>query len=188
MDRHPDPEVLRRFVNGRLPVEEASRIDRHLGICSECRDRVEEASSDAVARLIEETLISAGYDEAFDRAASRASRTLAGLMEEARGAEALLADLLREPGPMRRHRIRTEERLQIFELSQRLRLRSHDARFASAATALEMADLSVEVAQCLGSGRYGSCFVEGARALAWAYLGNAWRINSDLWKAEAAMR
>jgi tetratricopeptide (TPR) repeat protein len=187
MNRHPDPEALRRFKNGELPVEEASRIDRHLGICFECRDRADEASSDVVVRLIEETLISAGYDEAFERAGRRAARTLAGLMEEARGAEALLADLLREPGPMRRRRIRTEERFQIFELSQLLRLRSREAWFTEPAVALEIADLAVEVARHLDAGRYGSCFVEGSRALAWAYLCNAWRINSDLWKAEAAM-
>lgn len=187
MKRHPNPETLKRFVNGDLPAEEARGIDRHLAACVECRDRADEVSSDVVVRLFEETLISAGYDEAFDRAASRASRTLAGLMEEARGAEALLTDLLREPGLMRRRRIRTEERFQIFELSQLLRLRGREARFSDTATALEMADLSVEVAQLLDSGRYGSSFIGGARALAWAWLGNAWRINSDLWKAEAAM-
>lgn len=130
MKRHPDPETLRRFVNGELPTEELRRTDCHLAVCSECRDRADEAASQITVRLLEETLLSAGYDEAFKRAASRAARTLAGLMEEARSAEDLLADLLRDPGPMRRRRIRTEERFQTFELSQLFRQRSRDAWFS----------------------------------------------------------
>ena len=109
-------------------------------------------------------------------------------MEEARSAEDLLADLLREPVPMRRRRIRSEERFHTFELSQLLRSCSKDAYFTDPAVALEMADLAVEVARHLDSGRYGSSFVEGARALTWGSLGNAFRINSDLWRAEAALR
>lgn len=186
--KHPDPETVRRFINGDLPEEEARRTDGHLAVCPECRDRADEASSDVAVRFFEEALFSAGYDQVFDRAASRAARTLAGLMEEARSAEALLIDLLKEPMPVRRQRIRAEERFQIFELSQLLRLRSREAWFTEPAVALEMADLAVEVSRHLDSGRYGSSFAEGARALAWGYLGNAWRINSDLWRAEAAMR
>lgn len=188
MKKHPDPETLRRFVNGDLPKEEVRRTDDHLAVCLECRDLADEASSDVAVRFFEEVLCSAGYDEAFERAASSAARTLAGLMEEARSAEALLVNLLQEPVLVRRHRIRAEERFQIFELSQLLRMRSREAWFTEPAVALEMADLAVEVSRHLDSGRYGSSFAEGARALAWAYLGNAWRINSDLWRAEAAMR
>jgi tetratricopeptide (TPR) repeat protein len=187
MKRHPDPETLRRFVNGELPVEELRRTDCHLATCSECRDRADEAASQIAVRLLEETLLSAGYDEAFERAASRAARTLAGLMEEARSAEDLLTDLLWEPGSVRRRRIRDEERFHTFELSQLFRLRSRDAWFTDPAMALQMADLAVEVARHLDAGRYGMNFVEGARALAWGYLSNAFRLNSDLWRAEAAL-
>lgn len=50
-----------------------------------------------------------------------------------------------------------------------------------------MADLAVEVSQHLETGRYGSSLVEDSRALAWAHLGNAFRITSDLWRAEQAL-
>lgn len=188
MNRHLDLDTLRRLVSGDLPLEDVRHADRHLVECAECQVRVDEASSMLTLRLLDEAVLTAGYDEAFERAASRAARTLAGIMEEARSAEALLGDLLREPGPMRRRRIRSEERFQIFELSQLFRLRSRDARFSDSSKALEMADLAVEVAQHLDSGKYGLSFAEGARALAWAWLANAWRLNSDLWRAEAAMR
>ncbi|HEV2845635.1 MAG TPA: zf-HC2 domain-containing protein, partial [Thermoanaerobaculia bacterium] len=187
MKNHPDRETLTRFVSGDLPPEEVRRTDRHLEVCSECRERADEVSSRLPLRLLDEALLSNAYDEVFDRVISRASQALTGLMKEARSGEDLLAELLKEPAPMRRRRIRSEERFQTFELSQLLRLRSRDARFSEPATALEMADLAVEVAQHLDSGQYGLSFAEGARALAWGYLANAWRINSDLWRAEAAM-
>lgn len=100
----------------------------------------------------------------------------------------LLTELLRESAEERRRRIRNEDRFHSPTLCDLLEERSREAWFSDPAAALEMADLAVTVAECLDPRRYGSNWVEDARAIAWGYLGNAFRINSDLWRAEQALR
>jgi anti-sigma factor RsiW len=41
---HPNHEILSRFTEGELPPEEARGIERHLAVCSHCRDRADEVS------------------------------------------------------------------------------------------------------------------------------------------------
>ncbi|HEX6864788.1 MAG TPA: tetratricopeptide repeat protein, partial [Thermoanaerobaculia bacterium] len=52
---------------------------------------------------------------------------------------------------------------------------------------IEMAELAVEVAERLDPRGYGEALAGDARALAWAYLGNARRIASDFDRAEEAL-
>src|SRR4051794_11457006 len=127
------------------------------------------------------------YDEAFERASERVILQLAGFAEDPQSTDALLAELLREPVSGRHRRIRTEEKFHSLKLCQLLQTRSRAAWASAPDAALEMADLAIEVARHLDSGRYGSCVVEDARARAWSYLGNAFRITSDYWRAEQAL-
>lgn len=129
-----------------------------------------------------------GYDEAIDYAIQGATEWLAGSFGEAHEARILLADLLREPVQVRRHRIWNEEKFHTPQLCELLEERSRDLWFSDPAAALEMADLAVTAAEGLEPERYGSDLVEDTRAVAWGYLGNAFRINSDLWRAEQALR
>jgi tetratricopeptide (TPR) repeat protein len=186
MTDHPDREILKRFVAGELSSGEAQRTDQHLSYCSECRDRADEISTRQALRLLDSWL-SPSYDEALDRAAERVVERLAGLSEDPRSTESLLAELLREPVSGRRRRIVNDERFHSLKLCQLLQSRSRKAWASAPAAALEMADLSVEVTQYLDSGLYGSCVVEDARALAWSYLGNAFRIGSDYRRADQAL-
>jgi tetratricopeptide (TPR) repeat protein len=187
MTDHPDRETLKRFVAGDLSSGEARQTDQHLSFCSECRDRADEISTRQALRLLDSWL-SPGYDEAFDRAAERVVERLAGFAEDPLSTERLLAELLRENVSGRRRRIVNEERFHSLKLCQVLQSRSRKAWASTPAAALEMADLAVEVTQYLDSGRYGSCVVEDARALSWSYLGNAFRIGADYWRAEQALR
>ncbi len=186
MADHPDRETLRRFVAGEQSSGEARQTDQHLSCCTECRDRADAISTRLTLRLLDSWL-SPCYDEAFERAVERVTERLADFAEDPRSTESLLADLLREPISGRRRRILDEERFHSLKLCQLLQSRSREAWFSAPATALEMADLAVEVSQYLDSGRYGSSVVEDARALAWSYLGNAFRIGSDFWRAEQAL-
>jgi tetratricopeptide (TPR) repeat protein len=54
--------------------------------------------------------------------------------------------------------------------------------------ALENAELAVEIAERLPCRRYGSSLVEDVRATAWGYLGNSYRVSSDLWRAEQSFQ
>jgi tetratricopeptide (TPR) repeat protein len=187
MREHPNEEILRKFITNELPSEDARSVDRHLSICSECRDQADAVSARLALQLLDSWL-RPSYDEAFERAADRTTECLANLLEESRNTEDLLAELLREPAPLRRRRIADGERFHSLKLCQLLLARSRDAWLFDPAASLETADLAVEVAQHLESGRYGSSLIEDSRALAWAYLANAFRITSDLWKAEQAVQ
>jgi tetratricopeptide (TPR) repeat protein len=184
---HPNREILSRFVEGELPSDEARRVDQHLAVCSECRDRADQIS--LVNRLgFLDALLNPGYDEAFERAADRAAERLVGLQEEARSTEDQLAELAREPPDLRRRRIAGEERFHSLKLCELLQARSRERWFSDPTAAMEWAELAVVVAQRLDTGRYGSSLVEDARALSWAYVGNTYRINSDVWRAEQSIR
>lgn len=127
------------------------------------------------------------YGAAFDRVAARLGEHVDRVLRESREASVLLAELLLQPGERRRERVRSEPRLWLLKLCERLEGLSRKAWAEQPAAAVEMAELAVDVAERLDPRRYGEALVEDARALAWAYLGNAWRIASDLDLADAAL-
>lgn len=184
---HPNRETLSRFTEGGLPPDEARGIERHLALCSDCRDRADEVSSLERLHLLESWLFPQ-YDHAFDRALAGAVVRLAGLWGEDRSSEDLIAELLREPVAVRRWRVRNEERFHTLKLAQLLRTRSRESWFSDPATGLDLAELAVAAAQHLDPRRYGTDLVEDAQALSWGYLGNGFRITSDPWRAEKALR
>ncbi len=101
----------------------------------------------------------------------------------------LSGELLERSGPERRDLVRSEKvSLHGLALCNLLEEKSREASFTDPAWAIELADLAVEVANRLDIDHYGKALVEDARALAWAYLGNACRIASDLRGAEEALR
>ena len=183
---HPTRETLSRFTEGELPPEEARRIERHLATCSDCRERADEISALAQLEILDSWLWP-GYDEAFDRATERMTEQLEGLRGESRSSEDLLADLLLEPLAKRRQRVRDEERFHSLKLCEILRAQSKKKWFSDPSAGLDLAELAVEVAEHLNPARYGSHLVVDAQALSWAYLGNGFRIMSDLWRAQRAL-
>ena len=187
MREHPNEETLRKLITNELPSEEARSVDRHLSLCSACRDQADAVSARLALQLLDSWL-RPSYDAAFEHAADRTAECLTSLLEESCSTEDLLAELLREPAPLRRRRIADGERFHSLKLCQLLLARSRDVWLLDPAVSLEMADLAVEVSLYLESGRYGSSLVEDSRALAWSYLANALRITSDFWRAERALR
>jgi len=183
---HPTRETLSRFTEGELPPDEARGIERHLALCSDCRDRADEISALAQLEILDSWL-RPGYNEAFDRAAERIAEQLEGLQREGHSSEYLLAELLREPLAKRRQRVRDEERFHSLKLCELLRAQSKEKWFSDPAAGLDLAELAVETAEHLDPARYGSHLVVDAQALSWAYLGNGFRIVFDLWRAEKAM-
>jgi tetratricopeptide (TPR) repeat protein len=187
MANHPRRESIRRFVVGELPVTEAQRIDRHLSICSECRDYADEVFAQMAIRQLD-SWSHIGYDEAIERAAEQTIEKLSSFMEDPQNPGSLLAELFREPISARRRQIAEDDRFHSLRLCQLLQSRCRSVWIVDPVSALEMADLAVEISRSLDSARYGSNVTEDARALAWAYLGNSFRITSDLWSSEKALR
>src|SRR5215218_5598783 len=117
---HPARETLSRFTEGELPPEETRGIERHLALCSDCRDRADEVSARKQLEILDSWLWP-GYDDAFDRATERVTEQLERLWGESTKSEDLLAELMREPLTKRRQRVRDEERFYSLKLCELLR-------------------------------------------------------------------
>jgi tetratricopeptide (TPR) repeat protein len=127
------------------------------------------------------------FDAAFDRVAARLGGHVDRVLRETREASLLLEELLLLPPERRCERVRSEPRFRLLKLCGRLEAASRAAWGEDPAAAVELAELAVEVAERLDPGIYGKALVRDACALAWAYLGNARRIASDLGGAEEAL-
>ena len=128
------------------------------------------------------------YEAAFQKAAETADGRVADLLREIDEAVALLVEVLGQPAAARQVLIEGEVRFHSLKLCKLLLARSQEAWFRSPQEAVEIARLAVMLADRLDIAQYGTSLVENTRASAWAHLGNALRITSDLRQAEAALR
>jgi tetratricopeptide (TPR) repeat protein len=101
-------------------------------------------------------------------------------------AAALLGEVLARPSAERMD-LAQAVRVQGLELCQLLEARSEEAWCEDAVAGVELARIAVEIAGRLDIERYGQSQVEDAQATAWAFLGNAYRVVSDLRRAEEAL-
>ncbi len=127
------------------------------------------------------------YGTAFDKAARRIGGEMERVLRERGRVAALLGELLRVPRTRRWDRVRLDSRFHLIKLCHRLQDESREAWAEDPSRAVEMADLSTAIAECLDARVYGESLVADARSLAWAFLGNALRIASDLQGAEEAL-
>lgn len=123
----------------------------------------------------------------FRKASERAGRRLGEILQEIDAAASLLSELLAQPAAERPALVRAEVRFHAFKLCDLLLERSRETWFTDPARSIDLAELAVEVSARLDTGYYGGALVEDTRALAWAHLGNAHRITSDLRRAEEAL-
>jgi len=189
-EQHPEPETLVRYLRGELSAEQGREIEKHLSGCASCQRTVAELAQPAATgseSVVKWRSHLFGYEAAFDRAARQASERLSRLFEEVDEAASLAEELLAEPEHRRRQLIRSEARFQALKLCELLEDRCREAWFTNPAEAIELARLAVAIAVRLNPEHYGTRIVEDARAQAWAYLGNAYRIASDLRRAEEAL-
>src|SRR5436305_997840 len=127
------------------------------------------------------------YEPALDAALERAGDRLQEIHREIESAAGLLEELAATPAQERPERVRTEVRFHALKLCDLLLKRSRESWFRDPARAGERARVAVEITDWLDAGYYGEPLVEDERAIAWAHLGNAYRIASDLRSAEEAL-
>ena len=123
----------------------------------------------------------------FERTATRIGDRVQRVLQESAEAAVLLRELLREPAVRRMELVRQEPRFRLVKLCHRLEAESREAWAADPARAVELAQLAVEIAERLDVRDYAESLIADTRAMAWAHLGNALRIASDLGGAEAAL-
>lgn len=126
------------------------------------------------------------YDATLDRVFADVAHREEALTRERSQAPALLAELERLPDGRRKLLIRNSRRFQSWALCQLLVEASHHQGLNDPAKSLELAELATEVAERLDGDCYSHGLVHDLRAAAWAQLGNALRINSDLRRADEA--
>lgn len=126
------------------------------------------------------------YTPAFERAEEGVRRQFARHMEELNAAAALAVDLLAAPEADRGELLR-QPRFHALGLCDLLLERCREAWTEEPARAVELAALALEVAGRLDTIHYGAELLEDARARTWGHLANAYRIGSDLRRAEEAL-
>ncbi|HEV2854205.1 MAG TPA: hypothetical protein VHC97_15530 [Thermoanaerobaculia bacterium] len=193
---HPTPEALEGFVLGQLSPMEMREIARHLLTgCPQCQDataclwepdELEDVEALALAELSE-----AGreehYDEVLDRVFERVVATESVVAEQRAVGHKLFEELMQVPAERRSLLVGNSVRFRNRMLCERLMEESYEARFGDLRRSADMARLATLVADRLSPGDCGCQEVlDSVRARAWAYLGNAFRINQDLTGSEQA--
>ena len=138
------------------------------------------------------------YETVLDRVFSRIATEEAGIEVARRRAAVLFEELMQHP-PARQHLlVQNSARFRDRMLCERLLAASHDEGFREPARSEQLARIAVAVAERVAdtcpeaavesSSPAPSDALAGLRARAWAQLGNALRIGSDLEGAAAAFR
>lgn len=172
---HPRRE-LERLARGVATREEARAAARHLlSGCRTCSEWLNE-------RLISGASTVGDIAAVLDRAEAGAVGLHALVESQAEQARALVEDLDSMPPERRRLVVMNSARVGSPAVVYRLVDRSRTLRHESASGTVHYAELAVAAAERTAGPGAG-----GARAVAWAELGNARRIASDLAGAEAAL-
>jgi len=127
-----------------------------------------------------------GYERAFSRSTSGVEQHAGSLASERELAGKAMLDLLALPAAARSTAVRSCSRFQSWALCDLLVEECHRTIYAEAAGADRLADLAVNVAEELDVSHYGSGLTHDLRARAWAAVGEALRVLSDLRGAEEA--
>ena len=192
---HPSPEALEQFILGQLSPMEMRDVARHLlSGCCECQQvtstlwETEDVFDEPELLLgIESAEEEAGdeYDEVLDRVLGKMVATEARVAEQKESAGRLYQDLIRYPAARRHLLLSNNQRFRNRRLCERLIDESHKAGLEDPRIAIDLARLATSLADLLTVEECGGQELhDGLRARAWAQLGNAFRVNSDLARAE----
>ena len=188
---HPDRDVLGAFFAGKLGADDVQSVEGHLRRgCIPClfaaRDEALAYSAESRGHLRDGLF--GGEDSSLQRYTCWLEHKILLIELEQQLTPALLAELMLRPSEARRELVRTSRRYQVLGLAQALREESRTEVQRDVARAIELAELGVEVSDCLEPAFYGARLVQDVRALAYGILGNAHRVAGDLFGAERQLR
>ena len=181
------------FLAGRLETADRRRVVLHLlAGCSLCGRRMKALAAPllgeepwtAAAEVAEER-----YEEAISRVKTAAPSLLKRWRKETAKLEQALALLDQFPGGLGDARLpwRQIQSLHGWPLCEALLRKSYELRFSDPKRMLDMADNAAAVAEHIRLEKYPwPGIVADLRARAFAELGNAYRVNDRLSKADAA--
>lgn len=188
MKIHPRKELLEGLL--RSPEAASPRLLRHLKACEPCRSLLHcRPSSGPPAPVL---AIQHGREDEYDRVFERSwnvAMAWSGVLDRERSeAPLLLTELLEHSRERREILLRNSRRFHNWGLFELLTERSLTASLEDPRLGEELGLLALRIASCLDPCRYGAGSLEDLRARAWAHVGNARRIQSDLQGAERAFR
>src|SRR5882724_7288152 len=192
---HPDHHALERFACGDVSDDESGRIERHLRTgCITCQSEVDRlllplaVDPDTWRELVDAVPSFLSDDPAaLARTFERLEKRLSQIELERAAAPHLEAALFTHPRTERFSVLRRRPELHTLALCDLLIEQSAEAGALDPSRALELAELAVEVSDCLAAAHYGTSVVQDLKARAWAYLGNARRLGGDLAGADQAL-
>lgn len=186
---HPSDFLIQDLLTA--PTDTPGSVLDHVIGCAGCQTRfkamLRAQPSPLTTRFLESSQpqSSIEYGEVLDRLSPRARKLEADAEKERSEAPALLAQLLEQPAEKRQLRVRNNPRFHTWGLFDLLLAKSREESFRNANLGEAFAWLGLEIANSLEP-RYGKERAEDLRARAWAAIGNAHRLRSDLKSAEEA--
>lgn len=193
---HPSAAELARFAAGALGGGRLTAFLEHLASCSRCNGdlgrallRGGGAGPDAAGPGGDaDRSAPRGYGAVLRRATARAKAERRRSRIENRGARRLLPRLLAEPAESRLVLVRSDARLQTYSFARDLLAASQRQGIDDPRAGEQLGELALDVVGRLSTRRYGAAVLTDLQAEAWALIGNARRIRSDLPGAGEALR
>jgi tetratricopeptide (TPR) repeat protein len=187
-DDHLTRETVERALRGEIaPAEVIRELLRHLlDVCPRCRRAWREVALPQ-GRAAADALAEGAYGLAFERALAAAERRRPDLERERTEAAERVAELAAASEARQLALLRDDPRFATWGVCDLLINESYRAAFEDPGAAEGLARLALELAARLDPALYGGPFLADVRSLAWAYLGNARRVGSDLAGAEEAL-
>ena len=181
MKIHPNEERLAELL--RAVGSDQQALIRHLLRCEPCRERLHRLALSGEGDAGRPGALD--YGQAFAAASRRVRSQASSLAGERRDAAVLFVELAAAPAGSRQDLLRAE-RFQTWGFFELLVDRAQERSVEDPAWAEELASLAIELSAFLSPLHYRRELVEDLRARAWAYLGTARRLASDLAGAAAA--
>jgi tetratricopeptide (TPR) repeat protein len=184
-DRHPDRQILEKFLADELPARDSRSLQRHVLVCAACEERLIALLPSAPPSAANPTPLDL-IRRVLEEARGEARRLT---LTEERAQAPSLWERLQGRGQTGRRDPAWEEPAHrnwgLFELliDQSQRSLSQEPKRAE-----ELARLALGVAGRLDEEVYGLGAVEAAKAKAWTHLGNSLRVLSDFHGAGKALR
>lgn len=175
---HPPDLLLRKLILS--TTDSTDHVQAHIAGCPRCSRRLNRFQSQRPSAYAE-------YDAAISVGARRLQNLQAAYNKERKDSKALVAELLKHPSERRLILIRNHPRFHTWGVFERLLEMSILESPRDAGVSEGLAHLALELSNHLDESRYGAENLEDLRGRAWAYIGNARRVQSDLRGAQEAL-
>jgi tetratricopeptide (TPR) repeat protein len=189
---HPNDFALEELLLS-LSKEHLGVVD-HLLRCSTCRRRflgfLQHQRSGPLARraadVLKWTTVPVSYGGVLRESEHVFVEKERVIAKERVDAPGLFVELTRYPADQRDFVLKNSSRFHTWGVFELLVERTSEISIRNPFQAEELGTLALRLSEYLDPNLYGAELIEDLKARAWAYLGNAYRVRSDLQAAQAA--